>query len=64
MRNEVVKRCPINVNGLSIYADLNVFPFGSYDVFPKDMNGFSTCGDLKVLPLGFYDVLIGMDWLQ
>ena len=30
--NELVKRCPLSVNGLNAIADLNIIPLGSYDV--------------------------------
>jgi hypothetical protein len=35
--NELVKECPINMNGTNIEADLNIIPLGSYD-YLIDMN--------------------------
>jgi hypothetical protein len=29
--NEMVKSCPMDMNGLNIKVDLNIFPLGSYD---------------------------------
>ena len=31
--HEVVMKCPLVMDGLATYADLNVLPPGSYDVF-------------------------------
>jgi hypothetical protein len=30
--NEVVKGCPISLNGVNTIVDLNIIPFGSYDI--------------------------------
>jgi hypothetical protein len=30
--NEIVKGCPLDMNGVSTIADLNIIPLGSYDV--------------------------------
>jgi hypothetical protein len=30
--NEIVKGCPIDMNGVNTIADLNIIPLGSYDV--------------------------------
>ena len=30
--NEVVQKCPLVMNGLSTYIDMNILPLGSYDV--------------------------------
>jgi hypothetical protein len=31
--NEIVKGCPLYMDGISIVANLNIIPLGSYDVF-------------------------------
>jgi hypothetical protein len=30
--NEVVRSCPINLNGVSTNVDMNIIPLGSYDI--------------------------------
>jgi hypothetical protein len=30
--NEIVRGCPINLNGLNAVVDMNIIPLGSYDI--------------------------------